>query len=264
VPGKRTHRGLGYYATAGYFPPAFHVLYRRASWRRRIDSVGYNVLRAIKYEVFTGTFCSVELHSPGRSVQPLHYFDPLSVIVGAGKDVKARNFHVNLSHFRLWAAGSTTLTSSFAPVKITLVGLSNTGQFPGDPGHRLANQSEVLSRESLFSFCVDQTSKPAQHGSSRSRCAMRPGHDLPWYFWLHFANIRTSLAYFWKEFASWRPKNKSCGITPLVVVAGYHVARWIYRQSRLSKLSSTPGIKHACQLLTGYLVGRFNPPPLME
>ena len=110
-----------------YSPPAFHVPYRRASWRRRIDSVGYNVLRATEYEVFTGTFCGVELHSPGRSVQPLHYFDPLSVIVGAGKDVKARNFHVNLSHFRLWAAGSTTLTSSFAAVKITLVGLSNTG-----------------------------------------------------------------------------------------------------------------------------------------
>jgi len=106
---------------------AFHVLYRRASRRRRIDSVGYSVLRAIEYEVFTGTFCGVELHSPGRSVQPLHYFDPLSVIVGAGKDVKARNFHVNLSHFRLWAAGYTTLTSSFASVKITLVGLSNTG-----------------------------------------------------------------------------------------------------------------------------------------
>lgn len=100
------------------------MLYRRASWRRRIDSVGYNVLRAIKYEIFAGTFCGVEPHSIGCSVQPLDYFDPLSVIVGTGKDVKARNSHVNLSHFRLWAAGSTTLTSGFAPVKITLVGLS--------------------------------------------------------------------------------------------------------------------------------------------
>jgi hypothetical protein len=76
--------------------------------------------------------------------------------------------------------------------------------------------------------------------------------------------MRTSLAHFWKEFASWRPKNTSCGITPLAVVAGYHVARWIYRQSRLSKLSSAPGIKHAHRLLTGYLVGHSNPPPRME
>jgi len=31
----------------------------------------------------------------------------LSAIVGTTKDVKARNFHVNLSQFRVWAAGST-------------------------------------------------------------------------------------------------------------------------------------------------------------
>jgi hypothetical protein len=107
----------------------FPVLYRFAFWRRRIDSVGDNVLRAIKYEVPTGARCGVELHSAGCSAQPLHYFDPLSVIVSAGKDVKARNFHVNLSHFRLWAASSTTLTSGFVLVKIPLVALSTTGNW---------------------------------------------------------------------------------------------------------------------------------------
>jgi hypothetical protein len=53
------------------------------------------------------------------------------------------------------------------------------------------------------------------------------------------------------------------------VVSGYHrerrdPVRWNYRQSRLSKLSSAPGIKHAHRLFMGYLVGRFNPPPVME
>jgi len=109
--------------------PVFHVLYRLAFWRRRVQSVCDNVLRAIKYEVPTGALCGVELHSTGCSVQPLHYFDPLSVIVSAGKDVKARNFHVNLSHFRLWAVSSTTLTTGAVPVKIPLVGLSNTGNW---------------------------------------------------------------------------------------------------------------------------------------
>ena len=122
-----TVNGARLLCNSRYSPPAFHVLSRRPSWLRRIDSVGYNVLRATEYEVFTGTFCGIQLHSAGCSVQPLHYFDPLSVIVGAGKDVKARNFHVNPSHFRLWAAGFMTLTSSFVPVKITLVDLSNTG-----------------------------------------------------------------------------------------------------------------------------------------
>ena len=44
-----------------YSPAAFHVLYRRACWQRNIDTIGYRVLRAIEYEVFTGTFCCVEL-----------------------------------------------------------------------------------------------------------------------------------------------------------------------------------------------------------
>jgi hypothetical protein len=32
-----------------------------------------------------------------------------------------------------------------------------------------------------------------------------PGHDPSWYFSLHFSEMRTSLAHFSKEFASWRP-----------------------------------------------------------
>ena len=106
-------------------------------------------------------------------------------------------------------------------------GIKFDNRNPQDWLANLANKTKPCPSESLFLFCVDQESNLHNIALPAVLAPCFPGHDPSWYFWLHFPKTGTSLAHFWKEFASWRPGNTSWLIAPFAVVAGYCVARWI-------------------------------------